>query len=147
MGLRSRPQSNGGSSVWNAMHPSDCKDEDFDQRQTSGVRKVHPNPQIAGNPSERRDPIGYFNDKSQGGSFGYNNGSHGNGPELKTNDFQDNNNYQQNNPQFQPNNMPQENNYPQYQNENPESYKPSWNQPNEQYYDQQQAPIDHRLAN
>lgn len=151
MGLRSRPQSNGGSSVWNAMHPSDCKEEDLDSRKPSGVRKVHPNPQVNGNPNDRRDPIGYFNDKTQGGSYGYNNNnSHNNGNEQR--DIfppRDNNNYQQDNTYIQNNNISQENAYPQYQNGNPEAdgYQPSWNQAPEQYYEQQYAPTDNNIPN
>lgn len=109
VGLQSRPNSNAGTSVWGAMHPSDQKD-DFNpnSRQTSGLRQVKNN---NNDPNKRRDPIGYFDDNKTGGSMIRSN----NGSRL----YADSNDYQMERPG--PVN-------PEMMNNN--SYEPSWNQSN-----------------
>lgn len=119
IGLKSRPDSNSGSSVWSAMHPNDQKsDSNSNSRQTSGLRKVlNPNPSAKNDPNQRRDPIGYFNDNIVGGSMvpRSNNGSR-----L----YSDSNDYHQMQKPEMMNPGPMNN-----------SYEPSWNQANNAPYE------------
>lgn len=108
------------------MHPGDAKEE-FQSRQTSGLRKVVP-PSAQTEANKRRDPIGYFNDDKTGGSYSQN-GIH-------------NNNFSQ-----VPNNMTQYQSAPMAP-VNQEPYQPSWNGRYDEQPGSQQNPdelLDHAM--
>ena len=74
VGIKSRPDANKGTSVWDAMHPS-----------TDAIGNTPPKTQIyqkppSGKPevlqNQRRDPIGYFEDTKFGGEVLQNGDNH-----------------------------------------------------------------------
>ena len=69
IGMRTRPDSNSGTSVWSAMHPND-NDISGPPVKQLGLRKQTSSLSAKGDSAQRRDPIGYFEDNKFGGSYG-----------------------------------------------------------------------------
>lgn len=67
-GTKIRPDSNKGTSVWDAMHPAEPVVGSLPPRPSAMYQKQPSNSEILRN--QRRDPIGYFEDTKFGGSYG-----------------------------------------------------------------------------
>ncbi len=91
-GTKVRPDSNKGSSVWDAMHPADippASNGNLPPRPPSlyhkTVQQINPQPNPESAKIQRRDPIGYFEDNKFGGSFGSHLPNNNPGPSFNRN--------------------------------------------------------------
>jgi hypothetical protein len=140
-GTKVRPDSNKGTSVWDAMHPQDNVVGHLPPKPNMYPRNPSGNSEVQRN--QRRDPIGYFEDTKFGGSFGSHLNNSNPGPNFNPN-IQANTQENRYQPSWSSSNTPQippspQNQFQQQNGYNYQAPPPQANlnyyAPNEQYHE------------